>query len=48
VADLLTGRDPGFDLTPFDPGRFAAGVAGWNNPFTAGERNADRGLSLPA
>jgi sarcosine oxidase subunit beta len=38
MADLLTDRDPGFDLTPFDPGRFAGGGTAWRNPFTAGEQ----------
>jgi len=28
LADLITGRDPQFDVTPFAPGRFAAGVSG--------------------
>ncbi|MGH2534288.1 MAG: NAD(P)/FAD-dependent oxidoreductase [Thermomicrobiales bacterium] len=40
VADLLTGHEVGFDLSPFDPSRFAAGDAAWTNPFTAGERSA--------
>jgi sarcosine oxidase subunit beta len=39
MADLLRGREPGFDLAPFDPGRFAAGGTTWSNPFTAGERS---------
>ena len=39
VAELLCGRDPGLDLAPFDPARFAAGSVGWANPFTAGERS---------
>jgi sarcosine oxidase subunit beta len=38
VADLLAGRDPGLDLGPFRPDRFAAaGAVAWANPFTAGE-----------
>jgi len=37
MADLILGRDPGFDLSPFDPGRFAARPVRWANPFTAGE-----------
>jgi sarcosine oxidase subunit beta len=28
LADLIAGRDPGFDLSPFAPGRFAHGAAG--------------------
>jgi glycine/D-amino acid oxidase-like deaminating enzyme len=39
VADLLTGRDPGFDLSPFDPDRFARAGTTWSNPFTAGEKS---------
>lgn len=43
MPDLLDGHDPGFDLTPFDPGRFATVGTAWSNPFTAGEtsRRAD-------
>lgn len=43
VADLLTGRDAGFDLAPFRPDRFAAGATAWRNPFTAGERSREGG-----
>jgi sarcosine oxidase subunit beta len=32
LADLVAGRDPAFDLGPFAPSRFAAGVS-------AGEAN---------
>jgi len=39
MPDLLDRRDTGFDLTPFDPGRFATGGTAWSNPFTAGERS---------
>ncbi|MGH2557784.1 MAG: NAD(P)/FAD-dependent oxidoreductase [Thermomicrobiales bacterium] len=39
VADILTGRDPGFDLDPFRPERFARAGTSWNNPFTAGEKS---------
>jgi len=38
IADLLAGRETGFDLTPFCPDRFADAGTTWNNPFTAGER----------
>jgi len=43
VADLLAGREPGFDLEPFRPDRFvgAEGTA-WANPFTAGEKSRER------
>ncbi|HEY7034853.1 MAG TPA: FAD-binding oxidoreductase [Thermomicrobiales bacterium] len=40
VADLLGGREAGFDLRPFRPDRFATGGTAWTNPFTAGERSA--------
>jgi glycine/D-amino acid oxidase-like deaminating enzyme len=40
IADLLDGRDPGFDLAPFAPGRFALRGTAWANPFTAGERSS--------
>jgi gamma-glutamylputrescine oxidase len=39
VADLLTGREPGFDLAPFRPDRFAGRGTAWTHPFTAGERS---------
>ncbi len=39
VADLLTDCDPGYNLSPFDPDRFAGGDTAWNNPFTAGEKS---------
>ena len=45
VADVLAGRDHGFDLEPFRPDRFHGdGELGWNNPFTAGEKNNPRGV----
>jgi sarcosine oxidase subunit beta len=37
VARLLTGNQPGFNLAPFSPDRFALAGTNWNNPFTAGE-----------
>lgn len=40
VASLLDGRDAGFDLAPFAPGRFADAGTAWANPFTAGETAA--------
>ncbi len=39
VADLITGKDPGFNLSVFAPDRFATAGTAWNNPFTAGERS---------
>jgi sarcosine oxidase subunit beta len=40
VVALLTGRESGLDLRPFDPGRFAAAGTAWSNPFTSGERTS--------
>lgn len=42
VADMLCGRETGFDLAPFAPDRFAAGGVAWANPFTAGEGSMAR------
>jgi glycine/D-amino acid oxidase-like deaminating enzyme len=36
VADLVCGRESGFDLGPFAPNRLARGETTWNYPFTAG------------
>jgi len=47
VADLLTERATGYDLAPFDPGRFAHASAVWNNPFTAGEERHPAGSAVP-
>jgi sarcosine oxidase subunit beta len=41
VAALLSGHDPGFNLAPFDPERFALAGSTWTNPFTAGERSVE-------
>ena len=30
IAELLCDRAPGFDLKPFDPGRFARGGTAWS------------------
>jgi sarcosine oxidase, subunit beta len=49
MADLIAGRNPGFDLAPFDPGRFAVAGTAWRNPFTAGEHSdAARGAATTA
>ncbi|MFN8593767.1 MAG: FAD-binding oxidoreductase [Thermomicrobiales bacterium] len=39
MSRLLSGSDPGFDLEPFRPDRFATAGVAWANPFTAGERS---------
>lgn len=39
LAQLICQGVAAFDLTPFDPNRFAAGAVTWDNPFTAGEKN---------
>jgi sarcosine oxidase, subunit beta len=42
ITSLLSGRDPGFDISPFRPARFHDGDVAWANPFTAGEKNNPR------
>lgn len=44
LAQLIVQGISAFDLTPFDPNRFARGGVAWENPFTAGERNNPRGV----
>jgi sarcosine oxidase subunit beta len=39
VADILTAKQPQFDISHFRPDRFLEGTATWSNPFTAGERS---------
>ena len=39
AAAELGGQAHGFDLAPFDPGRFEGDGTAWSNPFTAGERS---------
>lgn len=46
IADLLSGRDPGCNLAPFDPGRFAGNGTAWSNPFTAGEESHTAGFAV--
>lgn len=48
VAAELTETAHGFDLRPFDPGRFARNGIAWSNPFTAGERSNTAGLGAAA
>jgi len=48
VADLLDDRAPGFDIAPFDPGRFDDAGTDWSNPFTAGERSDAVGVGSVA
>ena len=45
VADLVNGRAPAFDVSPFRPDRFAEGGA-WSNPFTAGEESHSAGFAV--
>jgi sarcosine oxidase, subunit beta len=42
IANLLSGREPEFDIAPFRPARFLDGDIDWANPFTAGEKNNPR------
>ncbi len=48
MAQLVANGRSTLDIDPFDPNRFARGDAGWENPFTAGERNNPGKLSLDA
>jgi sarcosine oxidase, subunit beta len=48
MAQLVANGRSTLDLDPFDPNRFARGDAAWENPFTAGERNNPKKLSLDA
>lgn len=48
MAQLVANGRSTLDLEPFDPNRFASGEASWDNPFTAGERNNPKKLSLEA
>ncbi len=48
MAQLIANGRSTLDLGPFDPNRFARGGASWDNPFTAGERNNPKKLSLEA
>jgi glycine/D-amino acid oxidase-like deaminating enzyme len=45
VADLMNGRDPGFELALLHPERFAETGATWTNPFTAGECSRATGVA---
>ncbi|HET9659784.1 MAG TPA: FAD-dependent oxidoreductase [Thermomicrobiales bacterium] len=40
VADELTGKSHGFDLSYFRPDRFEEKGTAWRNPYTAGEKNS--------
>lgn len=48
IARLLSGEEAGYDLTPFDPARFATGGVAWENPFTAGEKSNPRQVASVA
>lgn len=48
MAQLIVNGRATLDLDPFDPNRFASGTAGWDNPFTAGERNNPKKPSMDA
>jgi sarcosine oxidase subunit beta len=39
IVDGRAQRAPAFDLSPFDPNRFARDGVEWRNPSTAGEQN---------
>jgi sarcosine oxidase subunit beta len=40
VADEITGKNHGFDLSYFRPDRFEEKGTAWHNPYTAGEKNS--------
>ncbi len=40
IADELTGKNHGFDLSHFRPDRFEEKGTAWHNPYTAGEKNS--------
>ncbi len=40
VADMLTGKEHGFDLSYFHPDRFVEKGTAWHNPYTAGEKGS--------
>lgn len=46
VAGMLAGETVDIDLSPFDPGRFAAEGFEWNNPFTAGELSSTTAVGI--
>jgi len=39
IANVVNGRDPGFDIHHFRPERFSEVGAAWSNPYTAGEQS---------
>ncbi len=43
LADVITGRDPGFDLTPFAAGRFATGAVSGPSTDSGPPRESSRG-----
>jgi sarcosine oxidase subunit beta len=40
IADEITGKNHGFDLSYFRPDRFEEKGTAWHNPYTAGEKNS--------
>lgn len=46
IADLLTGKQPEFDISYFSPDRFLDSDMTWSNPFTAGEHSNATGTAL--
>ncbi|HLT21773.1 MAG TPA: FAD-binding oxidoreductase, partial [Thermomicrobiales bacterium] len=44
LAQLITDGHTSFDLSPFDPNRFAGGPVEWLNPSTAGEKNNPKSM----
>lgn len=48
IADELTGKNHGFDLSYFRPDRFAEKGTAWQNPYTAGENLSDTPVAAQA
>lgn len=44
LAQLIVDGQTSYDLSPFDPNRFADGAVEWRNPSTAGEQNNPRSM----
>jgi sarcosine oxidase, subunit beta len=48
MAQLINNGRSTLDLDPFNPDRFHEAGTAWDNPFTAGEKNNPRKLSIDA
>lgn len=48
IADEITGKNHGFDLSYFLPDRFVEKGTAWHNPYTAGEKGQESHASIAA